>query len=74
MLKHFKLGYLVAGLRSRLNNMLDILKRAGVAAGLAAVIVLAITIVPIVYQIKSTNEQNARIDALEATITTLTVK
>jgi hypothetical protein len=45
--------------------MLEILKKAGVASGVATVIVLAITCVPIYFQYKYTVEQNARIEALE---------
>lgn len=45
--------------------MLEILKKAGVASGIAAVIVLAITFVPIWYQFKTAEKQNERIEALE---------
>lgn len=45
--------------------MLEILKRAGVASGVATIIVLAITCVPLWYQYKYTVAQNARILVLE---------
>lgn len=51
--------------------MLELLKKAGLASGIAALIVLAVTIVPIGYQIKTTKDQNARLAALEARVTTL---
>ena len=54
--------------------MLDILKKAGVAAGLASAIVLAVTIVPIIYQYKYTVQQNAKIAALEAKVKALEEK
>jgi hypothetical protein len=54
--------------------MLELLKKAGLASGLAAIIVLAVTAVPIWYQIETTKTQNARIDALEQTVLTLTAK
>lgn len=54
--------------------MLELLKKAGVASGLAALIVLAVTIVPIMYQVKFTKEQNARIAALEERVKALEEK
>jgi hypothetical protein len=45
--------------------MLELLKKAGIASGLVALIVLAVTVVPIVYQYKYTKEQNERITNLE---------
>ncbi len=45
--------------------MLELLKKHGISAGIAALIVLAITIVPIGYQWHFTKQQNARIAALE---------
>ena len=51
--------------------MLEILKKHGIPASIAAAIVLAITIVPICYQWKYTKEQNARIAALEQKIEAL---
>lgn len=54
--------------------MLEILKKAGVASGLAALIVLAITIVPIVYQYKYTKQQNERIAVLEEKVKALEEK
>lgn len=54
--------------------MLEILKKAGVASGLATLLVLAITAVPIYYQYHFTKEQNARIDALEKQVAELSVK
>lgn len=52
--------------------MLEILKKAGIASGLAAAIVLAITAVPLAYQYHYTVEQNDRITALEARLDALT--
>lgn len=54
--------------------MMEILKKAGLASGLATLIVLAITAVPIWYQIETTKDQNARISALEAKVEKLQVK
>lgn len=54
--------------------MLDLLKKAGLSAVLAAIIVLAITIIPIWYQIETTKHQNAKIEALEAAVKTLSTK
>jgi hypothetical protein len=54
--------------------MMEILKKAGLASGLAALIVLAVTIVPIGYQYKYTKEQNAKIAALEAKVAALEAK
>lgn len=51
--------------------MLEILKKAGVAAGLASVIVLAITFVPIFYQYHFTKKQNERIAVMEQRIQVL---
>lgn len=45
--------------------MLEILKKAGVASGVATIIVLLITAVPIYYQYTYTVKQNAKIAALE---------
>lgn len=54
--------------------MMEILKKAGIASGLATLLVLAITAVPVYYQYHFTKEQNARIEALEAKVTALQVK
>jgi hypothetical protein len=54
--------------------MLEILKKAGLASGLAALIVLAITIVPIGYQWHYTKAQNERIAELEAKVKALEAK
>lgn len=54
--------------------MLEILKRAGIASGIATVVVLAITVVPLYLQFKTAAEQNARIQALEAKVTELEKK
>ena len=54
--------------------MMEILKKHGIPAGIAAAIVLAITFVPIMYQYKYTKEQNARIAALEEKIDALEAK
>jgi hypothetical protein len=51
--------------------MLEILKKHGFSAGIASLVVLAITFVPIYYQYKYTREQNARIEALEAKVASL---
>lgn len=51
--------------------MLEILKKAGLASGLATLVVLAITFVPIAYQYKYTKEHSARIAALEARVKAL---
>jgi hypothetical protein len=48
--------------------MWEILKSIGIASGLASLIVLSITAVPIWYQIESTKSQNARIADLEAKV------
>jgi len=48
--------------------MMEILKKAGLASGIATVLVLAITFVPVYYQYKFTKQQNARIEALEAKV------
>jgi hypothetical protein len=50
--------------------MLDFLKKHGVPAGLAALIVLIATIGPMYRQYKLDKEQDARIAALEARIRT----
>ena len=44
--------------------MWEILKRVGVASGLAALIVLAATAVPIWYQVETTQNQNMKIQLL----------
>jgi hypothetical protein len=54
--------------------MLEILKKHGIPAAGASLIVLAITIVPIIYQYKYTVQQNARIAALEQKIAALEKK
>lgn len=54
--------------------MMEILKKAGIASGLATLLVLAITAVPIYYQYHYTIEQNARIAVLEEKIKALEVK
>jgi hypothetical protein len=54
--------------------MMEILKKHGFPAGIASLIVLAITFVPCYYQYKFTVEQNARITALEAKVTSLEKK
>lgn len=54
--------------------MLEILKKYGIPAGLATGFVLAITFVPIMYQIDSTKHQNAKIAALEAKVAELEKK
>ena len=54
--------------------MMEILKKHGIPAGIASLIVLAITFVPCYYQYKYTVEQNARITALEAKVASLQVK
>lgn len=51
--------------------MLEILKKAGIASGIATVVVLAITVVPLWYQYKTTKSQNIRIEALEAKVAAL---
>lgn len=48
--------------------MMEILKKAGVASGIATLVVLAITAVPIWYQLETTKNQNAKIAALEAKV------
>lgn len=54
--------------------MLEMLKKAGLASGLAAAIVLAITAVPLVYQYHYTVEQNQRITDLEKRLEALEKK
>lgn len=54
--------------------MMEILKKHGIPAGIASLIVLAITFVPCWYQYKYTVEQNARIAALEAKVASLEKK
>lgn len=54
--------------------MMEILKKAGIASGIAALIVLAITFVPIMYQIKYTKQQNAKIAELEQRVQQLEAK
>lgn len=54
--------------------MMEILRKHGIPAGIASLIVLAITFVPIGYQWKYTKEQNARITALEAKLQALEAK
>lgn len=54
--------------------MLDLLKKHGVSATLASIIVLAITFVPLYYQYSFTKKQNARIAVLEAKIAELEKK
>lgn len=54
--------------------MLELLKKAGLASGLAALIVLAVTFVPIMYQVKYTKEQNAKIAELEQRVKALEEK
>jgi hypothetical protein len=51
--------------------MMELLKKHGIPAGMATLIVLAITFVPCYYQYKYTKEQNARITALEAQVASL---
>jgi hypothetical protein len=53
---------------------MEILKKHGFPAGIATLLVLAITFVPVYYQYKYTREQNARIEALEAKVASLQVK
>jgi hypothetical protein len=45
--------------------MLDLLKKYGVKAGLAAAIVVALTVIPLYFQYKTTVDFDARITALE---------
>jgi hypothetical protein len=54
--------------------MMEILKKHGFPAGIATLLVLAITFVPVYYQYKYTREQNARIEVLEAKVASLQVK
>jgi hypothetical protein len=54
--------------------MMELLKKAGLASGIAAVIVLAVTFVPIWYQFKTAKAQNLRIEALEAQVQQLQAK
>ena len=54
--------------------MLEILKKAGIASGLATIMVLAITAVPIYYQYHFTKQQNAKIAVLEAKVKALEEK
>ena len=51
--------------------MLEILKKIGLHATTAAVVVVLITGLPIYYQWHYTKEQNARIEALEAKVKAL---
>ena len=51
--------------------MLEILKRAGISASIATVLVLAITAVPIWYQFDTTKTQNTRIQLLEEAVRVL---
>jgi hypothetical protein len=48
--------------------MMELFKKHGIPAGIATVLVLAITFVPIYYQYKTTVAQNIRITALETAI------
>ena len=52
--------------------MLEILKKAGLASGIATLIVLLITAAPIWYQYKTTAAQNAVIAELEKKVDALT--
>lgn len=45
--------------------MLEILKKYGIPAGIATVVVIALTIIPLLIQFQATAVQNARITALE---------
>lgn len=54
--------------------MMEILKKHGFDAGIATVIVLAITFIPVYFQYKYTLEQNARITVLEAKVETFETK
>lgn len=54
--------------------MLELLKKHGIPAALATLIVLAITVVPVWYQYKHTVQQNARITLLEQKIVLLEKK
>lgn len=48
--------------------MLEILKKAGVATGVATFLVLAITFVPLYWQYQTSIELRARITALESQV------
>lgn len=54
--------------------MLELLKKAGFPAAIAAVVVVLLTALPIWYQVETTKNQNARISALEAQVKALTEK
>lgn len=54
--------------------MLEILKKAGVATGIATFLVLAITFVPIYWQYRTTVDQDARISAIEQQLKALQSK
>jgi hypothetical protein len=54
--------------------MMEILRKHGFPAGIATLVVLAITFVPVYYQYKYTREQNARIEVLEAKVASLEKK
>lgn len=54
--------------------MMEILKKNGIPAGIATVLVLAITFVPVMYQVTFTKEQNARIAVLEQKVKDLEAK
>lgn len=49
--------------------MLEILKKAGVATGVATFLVLAITFVPLYWQYQTNIELKSRISKLEAQVT-----
>lgn len=54
--------------------MMEILRKHGAPAGIATLLVLVITFVPIYYQYKTTVNQNARIAQLEAKVEKLSTK
>ncbi len=45
--------------------MMELLRKHGIPVGIATVLTLAITFVPIYYQYKHTKQQNERIEHLE---------
>lgn len=51
--------------------MLEIFKRIGLASGVATVLVLLITAIPVYYQFKYTTQQNERIAVLEKKVADL---
>lgn len=51
--------------------MLEILKKAGLSASIAIILVLAITAIPIWYQIETTKSQNSKIQMLEEAVEVL---